>query len=1482
VAAQLQRGIKGKLHLGRLSGSFLTDLTIDSLNLTGPDDSVFVATGPVRVTYDPRDILDGRIIIRSADLQHPFLTMRREPDDEWNFHRVFPVEKPEPVRPPLARRAFGAVVAFHNVRVLGGNFALVLPWNPDDSLRGARRDSAVAYNLGIKEHEIRRVTLRNISGFQRTWRWTDWNATFNRIRFRQPDTTGRQFDVARLDVVEHIPPLPFRNMRGTFYWLGDTIWLNLPHFELAQSAARATGVVRWGDDKPIRWDVAIRSDTMALKDLHWVYEGLPTTGGGSMDLRIKSQRDPHVIDYIITNMDARSTGSRITGAMTYGVGGPVLEVKNVDLALAPADFKLLETLNTKPYPYPWAGTFTGTLKARGGPVNRFQVDDARIAFADRNVPGATARARGHGEIDILHPGDARFHGFALDLAHFDLRTAQFVNPDFPEIRGSIAGTATLDSIWTDVRARDATIVHTDGDSTTASRFRGSGRVTLGGDFVHFDVTAAALPLNATTFAQSYPMLPFRGEYSGTVRLTGTASELGVNADLVGDPGRLQADATVDVLAPLYRVRGRGTLSAFDVRRATRRESLPTTLFNGRFSLDLAGDSLADLVGEARLDADRSVVDSIRVFGGQVSARFDRGAVRVDSLRLESTVGLITASGGLGLTPSRIDSLSVRAVVDSLGGLRRYLASAAVAAGGDRGTALAVVDSLQGQLRASGTLSGHTRALALSLAVEGADLLYGTTTARDLTGTVQLTALPDSARGTVTVRLDTVRTASIALSRVAGRLDVLGGGTSHATIAAETPRGVRARADVGIRRVGDSTTVRVDSLAITTSSNRWTLDQPATVRVAQGGFATDTVGLRDVRGGHLMLAGRAPGDAAQLLAVRADGLPLADLGELLQTPAPLAGMLTLRGDLRGTRARPDFFFTTTLRDLRYAGVRLESVTADGRYADRRLTTSLEYLRGGLPAIRADGVLPIDLAWQPTGDRLLEEPLSARIRTDSVGLVLFESFSKSITGATGAFALDADVSGTWKHPKAKGQLLVRGGTLSFAPLGDVRLTGIEADVVFAGDSIAVRRIGARSGAGSASLDGWISVRDLEDPRFDLRGSAQAFNAIKQPRVADLDLTGAGRLTGRYRQATLTGSMTVDRGVIAVPELYQKRVISLDDPELYRVVDTSAFVARQLLPPAPSAFVDSLSVQNVSVEMGRDVWLRSAEANINLGGRLSITRGRVLRGPNAGNVQLALEGPLQTVRGTYRLNLGPVQRTFEVEGGDMRFYGDPDLDAALNINALHTVRQFSQQQGARPDVRVRVHIGGTLNAPTAELSSPDSLRVTNADLISYLVTGGPSYEIGGRNGDYTSTAARVLLSSSFSALGASATGRLCDDAQLSTAGLDAYQGALKDVSGSILSRTRFNCAKQWTDKVYVRVDAGLCQVGQLLGGANASSDPLTFADAIGLKLDYRITNTVTLSAGMDPPTSALLCTRDVNARGFAPTPRQLGFDLFRIWRF
>src|SRR5579872_6745405 len=78
VVRQLSRGIKGKLYLGRLSGTFLTDLAIDSMQVTDPDDSVFIAAGAMHFTYDPRDIADGRIIIRSADIRGPFVVIRKE------------------------------------------------------------------------------------------------------------------------------------------------------------------------------------------------------------------------------------------------------------------------------------------------------------------------------------------------------------------------------------------------------------------------------------------------------------------------------------------------------------------------------------------------------------------------------------------------------------------------------------------------------------------------------------------------------------------------------------------------------------------------------------------------------------------------------------------------------------------------------------------------------------------------------------------------------------------------------------------------------------------------------------------------------------------------------------------------------------------------------------------------------------------------------------------------------------------------------------------------------------------------------------------------------------------------------------------------------------------------------------------------------------------------------------------------------------
>src|SRR6185503_12638774 len=54
----------GKVYIGNLRGNFLTEITIDSIAIRDKANELFLSTGPVTLTYDPRDFADNRIFIR--------------------------------------------------------------------------------------------------------------------------------------------------------------------------------------------------------------------------------------------------------------------------------------------------------------------------------------------------------------------------------------------------------------------------------------------------------------------------------------------------------------------------------------------------------------------------------------------------------------------------------------------------------------------------------------------------------------------------------------------------------------------------------------------------------------------------------------------------------------------------------------------------------------------------------------------------------------------------------------------------------------------------------------------------------------------------------------------------------------------------------------------------------------------------------------------------------------------------------------------------------------------------------------------------------------------------------------------------------------------------------------------------------------------------------------------------------------------------
>src|SRR5204862_162615 len=175
-----------KVYIGRMSGGFFNGVTIDSVEIRDDEDSVFFASGPITVAYDPRDLFDRRILLSFLQAEHPYVHLRQHENGDWNWRRIFPasVEKEK------------------------------------------------------------------------------------------------------------------RNERGF-----------------------GQGIVVWGSDLPVRYYVHIIGDSVSLADVAWVYPTLPTTGGGKMELDIRSERNPKYLDYVLTKMDVRTTRSRLLGQMTFATGG---------------------------------------------------------------------------------------------------------------------------------------------------------------------------------------------------------------------------------------------------------------------------------------------------------------------------------------------------------------------------------------------------------------------------------------------------------------------------------------------------------------------------------------------------------------------------------------------------------------------------------------------------------------------------------------------------------------------------------------------------------------------------------------------------------------------------------------------------------------------------------------------------------------------------------------------------------------------------------------------------------------------------------------------------------------------------------------------------------------------------------------------------------------------------------------------------------
>jgi translocation and assembly module TamB len=481
----------------------------------------------------------------------------------------------------------------------------------------------------------------------------------------------------------------------------------------------------------------------------------------------------------------------------------------------------------------------------------------------------------------------------------------------------------------------------------------------------------------------------------------------------------------------------------------------------------------------------------------------------------------------------------------------------------------------------------------------------------------------------------------------------------------------------------------------------------------------SVNLQALDGSGLVrLGGTIPSDAPGAMTLEVIGLELGDLYGLLQRDTTgVHGELGMSLEIGGTTRSPTFRGTARLGEGQFRDFRSPFVQGVLNYAERRLDANLNLWRTGENILEIEAHLPLDLGLTGVEQRRVDGPLQVRAQADSVDLGIMEALTPAIRRARGRLQVDVEVQGTWEAPRLEGSLAVRNGSMEIPGLG-VRYGSVSGGAVLQGDSVLLRNVRITSGGGDLAVGGAIRLEDLSRPLFSLDLRASQFLAMDVRNFLTLTGTGNLQLRGPLLGATLTGNLTANSGVLYFADLVNKRVIDLDDPTIADLVDSTMIREEDLGAKFQNRFLDSLEIDDLRIAIGSDVWLRSAEANIQLDGDARVSK--VAR-------EYQPIGTLQAPRGRYTLKIGPViTRDFTVTRGEVRYSGN--LDAQLDIEARHTVRSVRGEE-----IPVIASIEGTLYAPKLRLESTLRPPISETDLVSYLITGYPANEataIGGAN--------------------------------------------------------------------------------------------------------------------------------------------------------
>ena len=191
--------------------------------------------------------------------------------------------------------------------------------------------------------------------------------------------------------------------------------------------------------------------------------------------------------------------------------------------------------------------------------------------------------------------------------------------------------------------------------------------------------------------------------------------------------------------------------------------------------------------------------------------------------------------------------------------------------------------------------------------------------------------------------------------------------------------------------------------------------------------------------------------------------------------------------------------------------------------------------------------------------------------------------------------------------------------------------------------------------------------------------------------------------------------------------------------------------------------------------------------------------------------------------------ITREFEVTRGRLNYFGTPDLDAAIDIDARHVVRTVRGD-----NVTVFVNLGGTIYNPQLSLTSDIRPAISDAEIICYLFLSGLCAEGPFAGGNTQDQVVNQLLG----ALSGQAEYFLISDLRIPLDYLQIRPG----IVGTRLAGTEIALGKRFGERWFVTVSPRICQ-NQFLAVQN-----------VGASVEYRFSRQWLLSLSGEPAQSCL----------------------------